>query len=58
MLDNDSTAYNMAVKALIMEPMQGPCGMYHVKNGTIHHGYTAIFINGFSTSSHYWNIFH
>ena len=54
----DIHTYNIAVSALKQEPVQGPSGMYHVKNGIIHHGYTIVGTEGFSTSSHYWNIFH
>lgn len=55
---NDLSAYNKAVEALKSEPIQGPNGTYHVKNGVIHYGYTVIGTTGFSTSEHYWNIFH
>ncbi len=51
-------AYSTAVDALKIEPIQGPSGMYHVKNGIIHHGYEPVIVKGFSTSEHYWNIFH
>ncbi len=55
---DDASAYNKAVRALILEPVQGPNGTYHVKNGQILHGYTLVNVNGFATSEHYWNIFH
>lgn len=54
----DTRAYTMAVNELKMNPVQGPHGTYHVKNGVIHYGYHIIGTNGFSTSEHYWNIFH
>ncbi len=57
-LDSDMKAYTHAVESLIREPVQGPSGMYHVKNGIIHHGYSSVAIKGFSVSDDYWNIFH
>jgi hypothetical protein len=54
----DMAAYNHSVSSLILQPVQGPSGMYHVKNGVIHHGYAPVGIDGFSVSQDYWNIFH
>jgi hypothetical protein len=54
----DIVAYTQALIELKSEPVQGPHGMYHVKNGVIHYGYNIIGTHGFSTSEHYWNIFH
>ena len=57
-MDDDTRLYTMAVKDLIMQPVQGPSGMYHVKNGSVHYGYEYIPITDFSVSQHAWNIFH
>lgn len=54
----DVQAYNRAIEELKMNPVQGPHGMYHVKNGIIHYGYHIVGTEGFATSQHYWNIFH
>lgn len=56
--DKDSRMYNSAVKELMYQPIQGPSGTYHVKNGVIHYGYDYIPITNFSVSAHAWNIFH
>lgn len=56
--DDDSKAYYSAVESLVKQPVEGPSGMYHVKNGIIHCGYSPIGLNGFSVSDDYWNIFH
>ena len=59
MMDSkDAKAYAQAVASLISQPVEGPSGMYHVKNGVIHHGYNPVGLVGFSVSSDYWNIFH
>ena len=57
-MDKDHQLYNAAVKELSTQPIQGPSGMYHVKNGLIHQGYEYIPVNNFSESTHAWNIFH
>lgn len=57
-MDEDSVAYMHAVNELKMNPIQGPHGTYHVKNGIIYYGYKTIGMYGFSTSEHYWHIFH
>lgn len=54
----DSDAYFYAVKYLVIQPVEGPDGTYHVKNGVIHHGYKPVGIDRFSVSEDYWNIFH
>lgn len=54
----DVQAYNRAIEELKMNPIQGPEGTYHIKNGIIHYGYHIIGIEGFATSNHYCNIFH
>ena len=54
----DMAAYSRALIELKSEPVQGPHGMYHVKNGIIHYGYHVVGTEGFATSEHYWNIFH
>jgi hypothetical protein len=56
--EDDTRAYNYAVSELKNQPIQGPNGTYHVKNGIIHQGYSPIGLKGFSVSSDYWNIFH
>lgn len=53
----DVIQYNRAVIALKFQPIKGPSGMYHVKNGIVYEGYTAIPITGFSSSEHASNIF-
>lgn len=58
LLDEDVHMYSKAVKELSIQPVQGPSGMYHVKNGSVHYGYEYIPITDFSTSVHAWNIFH
>lgn len=55
---DDVMAYSNAVNELKNNPVQGPNGTYHVKNGIIHYGYNVIGTEGFATSQHYWNIFH
>ena len=57
-MDDDTIAYNRAIDELKFAPVQGPRGTYHVKNGVIHCGYNIVGTYGFSTSEHYWNIFH
>ena len=57
-MDDDTRTYNYAVTELKIQPVQGPSGMYHVKNGIIHHGYSPVGLTGFSVSQDYWNIFH
>jgi hypothetical protein len=54
----DVLMYTRALNELVISPVQGPSGTYHVKNGAIHVGYDHIPIKNFSTSSHAWNIFH
>ena len=56
--EDDTRAYNYAVIELKKQPIQGPSGTYHVKNGIIHQGYSPIGLKGFSVSEDYWNIFH
>ncbi len=55
---DDGTAYAKALAVLKLEPIQGPSGTYHVKNGVIHYGYEVVGTRGFATSEHYWHIFH
>jgi hypothetical protein len=57
-MEDDTRLYMMAVKDLIMQPVQGPSGTYHVKNGIVFYGYEEVPFNGFSVSQHAWNIFH
>ena len=57
-LDEDTQAYNYAVSELKIQPVQGSSGMYHVKNGIIHCGYSPVGLKGFSVSRDYWDIFH
>lgn len=57
-MDKDIQAYQRAIQELIMNPVQGPYGTYHVKNGVIYYGYHVVATEGFSTSDHYWHIFH
>lgn len=54
----DVRMYTMAVRELTMNPVEGPSGTYHVKNGTVYIGYEAIPLKNFSTSPHAWFIFH
>lgn len=54
----DMLAYTKAVNELKMNPVQGPQGTYHVKNGVIYYGYNVIGTESFSVSQDYWNIFH
>lgn len=59
-MDNniDIRVYMSAVDELKRNPVRGPGGTYHVKNGMIYCGYSVIGTDGFSTSEHYRNIFH
>lgn len=57
-LEDDTQAYNYAVSELKIQPVQGSSGMYHVKNGIIHYGYSPVGLKGFSVSRDYWDIFH
>lgn len=57
-VSDDIRLYTMAVNDLILSPIQGPSGTYHVKNGVIHYGYDVVPMNNFSTSGHAWTIFH
>ena len=54
----DLESYIKAVAELKMNTVQGPNGTYHVKNGVIYYGYQIIGTENFSTSEHYWHIFH
>jgi hypothetical protein len=56
--DKDQKMYNAALSSLKLGPIQGPSGMYHVKNGVIHYGYDCVPIANFAESAHAWNIFH
>jgi hypothetical protein len=59
MFESDDThLYNMAVKELILAPIQGQYGTYHVKNGQVYFGYELVPVFGFSHSSHAWEILH
>jgi hypothetical protein len=58
MENDDVKMYTVAVNNLILSPVQGPSGTYHVKNGVVHYGYDVVPVNHFSTSGHAWNIFH
>lgn len=55
---NDTIDYTRAMKEIALQPIQGSKGTYHVKNGIIYCGYNPIPIQGFSTSSHFWEIMH
>jgi hypothetical protein len=55
---DDRRMYDDAVRSLVVSPVTGPSGTYHVKNGTVHMGYEAIPVKNFSTSPHAWFIFH
>jgi hypothetical protein len=57
-MDEDTRMYTMAVKDLTSQPVQGPAGTYHVKNGKVFYGYEVVPFKGFSVSQHAWNIFH
>lgn len=57
-MEEDQRKYLQAVNELKMNPVQGPHGTYHVKNGVIYYGYNVVGTDGFSTSEHYWHIFH
>ncbi len=54
----DMNAYTKAITELKINPVQGPHGTYHVKNGVIYYGYNIVGTEGFAVSQHYWNIFH
>jgi hypothetical protein len=56
--EDDDRLYNMAVKELVISPVTGQNGTYHIKNGQVHLGYTVIPVFGFSHSTHAWNILH
>lgn len=57
-MEEDQQKYIRAINELRMNPVQGPSGTYHVKNGVIYYGYNIVGTEGFSKSEHYWNIFH
>ena len=55
---DDVSAYTWAAEELKHNPVKGPHGTYHVKNGIIHYGYHVVGSQGFATSEHFWNIMH
>ncbi len=57
-MDRDHTMYSNALRSIIHEPIQGPSGTYHVKNGMLYMGYEIVPIKGFADSDHAWFIFH
>lgn len=58
-VSDDIRAYFQAAKELAHQPVIGSSGgTYHVKNGVIHVGYVPIQIDGFSNSTHNWEIMH
>lgn len=56
--EKDITTYNQAIRELLISPVQGPSGTYHVKNGQIYMGYELIPAHGFYNSLHQWHILH
>ena len=57
-MDEDMRMYTMAINDIKLQPVQGSCGTYHLKNGSVYCGYTLIPIVGFSESKYAWEIFH
>ena len=57
-MEDDQKLYSMAVKELEKEPVQGPSGVYHTKNGYVFFENRLVPIRGFASSEHSWYILH
>lgn len=57
-MEDDQKLYSMAVKELEKEPVQGPTGVYHTKNGYVFLETRLVPIRGFASSEHSWYILH
>ena len=57
-MEDDQLLYSKAVRELTKEPIQGPVGTYHVRNGYVFCEERLVPIRGFASSEHSWYILH